>query len=130
MENWGHFLKLKFVSSKTKLFNLSVFSLILVFSLSLIISPQSAFAPTENVLADENGLNLPFANTNLPFIENQGQLNENVKFYAKTFAGTVFVNEGGLTYSMIGEKLQDGTIQGIAFQEKCLTLTHKHRCSH
>ncbi len=115
----GGFLIL-FSCSKAKLFKLPIFSAILVCSLSLIFSPQSAFAPTENVIADSQ--NLPFVNTHLPFITNQGQLDEQVKFYAKTFAGTVFVNEGGLTYSMIGEKLQDGTIQGIAFEEKFLTV--------
>ncbi|MBI5196423.1 MAG: SBBP repeat-containing protein [Nitrospirae bacterium] len=39
----------------------------------------------------------------VPFIENQGQVNdESVKFYAGTFAGTVFVtDEGGIVYSLI-----------------------------
>lgn len=31
------------------------------------------------------------ARLNIPFITNQGQIDERVKYYAKTFGGTVFV---------------------------------------
>ncbi len=37
----------------------------------------------------------------MPFIANNGQLDETVKFYAKTFAGSVFVtNDGEIVYSL------------------------------
>jgi hypothetical protein len=37
----------------------------------------------------------------IPFIANQGQIDSRVKFYARTFGGTVFVtNEGDLLYSL------------------------------
>src|SRR5207245_4527598 len=36
----------------------------------------------------------------LPFIQNMAQLNPQVRYYANTFAGTVFVTNEGLTYSI------------------------------
>ena len=37
----------------------------------------------------------------MPFIANNGQVNEQVRFYAKTFGGTVFVTkEGEIVYSL------------------------------
>ena len=47
----------------------------------------------------------------IPFIENQGQLDEKVEFYVSTFAGTVFVTESGLTYSF--SKTLDDTVQDV-----------------
>ena len=37
----------------------------------------------------------------LPFIENQGQVDDGIKYYAKTFAGTVYVTDSDLTYHSI-----------------------------
>ena len=46
------------------------------------------------------------AKVQIPFIANQGQSDKEVKFYARTFAGTVFVTETGeLVYSL--PKLED-----------------------
>jgi hypothetical protein len=57
---------------------------------------------------------------NMPFIENQGQVDKEVKFYASTFAGTVFVTESGLTYALFnGAKDDDG--KGLAVRETFLT---------
>ena len=40
-------------------------------------------------------------NLNVPFIFNEGQINNNVKYYAKTFAGSMFItDEGHMYYSM------------------------------
>jgi len=40
----------------------------------------------------------------VPFVPNEGQLgNEQVKFYADTFAGTVFVTDDGITYALPNE---------------------------
>ena len=41
------------------------------------------------------------ATMRIPFIANQGQLDEQVAFYAKTFGGTVFVTkQGELVYAL------------------------------
>jgi len=67
------------------------------------------------------------AKVHLPFIENQGQMSPQVKFYANTFAGTVFVAEDGLTYaigkSAASDKVADNADQArqmAAIKEKFL----------
>jgi len=54
----------------------------------------------------------------IPFIQNQGQLNEEVKFYVSTFTGTIFVTESELTYSLIGVASDDDTVQEVIILEK------------
>jgi Ca2+-binding RTX toxin-like protein len=66
------------------------------------------------------------AKVSLPFIENQGQVDQEVKFYASTFGGTVFVTDSGLTYALTdGTSEDDRTVQGIAIKEKFLTKTQQ-----
>ena len=57
---------------------------------------------------DKNALIEKVSRIQMPFIENQGQVSEkSVRFYANTFAGTVFVTERGeMVYSLI--KAVDG----------------------
>ncbi len=54
------------------------------------------------------------AKVQIPFIANQGQSDQEVKFYAPTFAGTVFVTEKGkLVYSLPkleGKKRSQGAV--------------------
>ena len=62
------------------------------------------------------------AKLSLPFIENQGQLDQEVRFYANTFAGTVFVTEDGLTYALMnGASEEDESTQGVAVKERFLS---------
>ena len=45
----------------------------------------------------------------MPFIANQGQVDEQVRFYAKTFGGTVFVTKDGeIVYSLPGRDVPAG----------------------
>ena len=39
------------------------------------------------------------AKVHLPFIENNGQTHEDVKYYANTFAGNIFVSDIEITYT-------------------------------
>jgi len=55
----------------------------------------------------------------LPFIKNQGQLDDTVKLYVNTFAGTVFVTSDGLTYSIIDQN-EDESFNGISIRETLL----------
>src|SRR3989442_14531985 len=56
---------------------------------------------TEQPLAKPAKVNSEIlSKVSLPFIENLGQTDNKVKFYANTFAGTVFVTNEGLTYSI------------------------------
>jgi len=71
----------------------------------------------------------------IPFIPNQGQMDEKVKYYARTFCGTVFVSEAGeISYSLpkkdggktlkgwvLKEELLGGSIKGIRAEEESPT---------
>jgi hypothetical protein len=56
----------------------------------------------------------------IPFIGNQGQSDKKVKFYARTFGGTVFVTETGeLVYSL--SKVEgDKRLTGVALKEELI----------
>jgi len=86
------------------------------------VSFQSSYALEESA-SDVQGLvdSIPTSNMAVPFIQNQGQISNDFDFYAKTFAGTVYVNEGGLTYSLIKSNGDEPT-QGITILEKFLTI--------
>ena len=58
----------------------------------------------------------------LPFIQNIGQVNSQVEYYAQTFAGTVFVTSHGLRYSFMQHDFKPNSnvgtrISGIAVDE-------------
>lgn len=58
------------------------------------------------------------ANLNMPFILNEGQSDERVKFYADTFSGTVFVTKSGeIIYSI--PKVEDyKPVNGLVLKEE------------
>ena len=60
------------------------------------------------------------AKVQIPFIPNRGQSSKEVKFYARTFAGTVSVTEtGGLVYSL--PKLEgEKPVAGVALKEELI----------
>ena len=52
------------------------------------------------------------AKLQMPFIANNGQTNERVKFYANTFGGTVFVTKDGeIVYALPGSRTEDASSQ-------------------
>jgi hypothetical protein len=69
---------------------------LLIFLSSLAFAKISGEAARNTVIKKVSGLQIPF-------IENQGQIkNKSVKFYASTFAGTVFITDKGeIVYSLI-----------------------------
>ncbi len=68
----------------------------------LIFLSSLAFAKTSGE-SDKNTVIKKVSGLLMPFIENQGQIKDKtVKFYANTFAGTVFVTDKGeIVYSLI-----------------------------
>jgi len=66
--------------------------------LLLMVFPVSASTDM-----DRNAVLKKVSGLQVPFIENQGQIgNESVRFYADTFAGTVYVTgSGGIVYSLV-----------------------------
>ena len=70
-------------------------------------------------------------NVQIPFIKNEGQVDRRVKFYARTFGGTLFVTEKGeLVYSLpekegkaiaLKETLINSRIKAIRGKERAIT---------
>ncbi|MCC7197658.1 fibronectin type III domain-containing protein [Candidatus Peregrinibacteria bacterium] len=90
---------------KTKNQNLAIALTLLLFtvfcaSLSSVMPNNAQKETTVNKLSESEMQNKISA-MEMPFIENVGQINEKVKYYAQLKMGTVFVdNEGALTYKM------------------------------
>ena len=58
---------------------------------------------------------IPFSKTTIPFITNQGQLDDEVLFYVDTFTGRAFVTNDGLTYTF--SKITNNNFDGVAVKE-------------
>ena len=72
----------------------------------------------ENDKNAQNQNHLDTTHLRLPFIENQGQIPSEYKYYAKTFAGTVYVTNSDLTYHSI--KNENNSSQTLVVKEKFL----------
>ena len=83
----------------------------------------SAFASVE---IDKNAVMKKVSGLQIPFIENQGQVKDkSVRFYANTFAGTVFITDKGeIVYSLIkaeDEKLKNADSQPLSLSTSKLS---------
>lgn len=74
------------------------YKMLLLFISLIVISLGSVSAAN----TDDN-LSVQIQNTSIPFVENTGQMNDEVEFYADTFYGTVYVNNNSITHSIQGE---------------------------
>ncbi len=87
-----------------------VFSIVLLLSLFLSqnlpaevnrVIPDTGSVSQDNSQLDKAGFARKTRKLQMPFIANNGQMDEQVRFYAKTFGGTVFVTkEGEIVYSL------------------------------
>ncbi|MBK8738776.1 MAG: hypothetical protein IPM02_04170 [Betaproteobacteria bacterium] len=76
-------------------------------SLQLLVSGLIALAASAGAFAVAASTGARLASIGVPFIANQGQVDSRVSFYARTFAGTVFVTgDGRLVYSLAGSRQQ------------------------
>lgn len=78
------------------------------------------------VLAEKNKFEIghKIARLNVPFISNQGQANENVKFYVKTFGGNVFVTKDGeIVYSLPKLSSDNKHEAGVVLKEQLIGAT-------
>src|SRR5437867_931140 len=91
---------------------------------SPIIQKDDQISPQQSAKIDSGKLGM----VQIPFIENQGQTDNKVRFYASTFAGTVFVTNDGLTYSLTkGDQKQilknpTNSVMREAIKERFLSL--------
>ena len=91
-----------------------------VIFLLLSILMLSSFSNASKVSSDERSekeIKGKLSHLRIPFVKNVGQKNKAVKFYAKTFGGTLFVTKDGkLVYSI--PKFKDNNVEGgVALRE-------------
>ena len=54
----------------------------------------------------------------IPFIPNKGQMDKRVKFYARSFGGTVFVTEVGEIFYSLPKREEEGKMLGDGFSRR------------
>ena len=87
----------------------------------LIANPQQTNSQAPATRARKSNLKSQVAKTHIPFIANQGQVDERVRYYAQTFGGTVFVTDKGeIVYLMP----KSGTENAIVLKEELLDRAH------
>ena len=88
---------------------------LLIFSIAVLLCMIGLAAPAA-AAGTVGGVQL--VDLAVPFIENQGQLPDEVRYYANTFYGTAYVTDTDLTHAVtVGT--EDGT-QGVALKERFL----------
>src|SRR3989338_260746 len=98
---------------KSYLCILSFIAFILLFT-PVLTANEPATKPTNQEFKQKT------AKLHMPFIANNGQVDEQVKFYAKTFGGTVFVTkEGEIVYALPGSRPEDASSQLIVGSSEC-----------
>lgn len=94
---------------------------ILPFFLMLLFAVLPAWG-----VVDKEAIKPKLANISIPFIENQGQIkNGSVKFYANTFAGTVFITENGEIVYSLKSKENNGAGHGTKQSQKDILRNSK-----
>jgi len=59
------------------------------------------FTPYSFSTVSKKEIKIKLNSVSIPFIENRGQVSKEVRFYAKTFGGTVFITrDGEIVYSL------------------------------
>jgi len=92
--------------------------------IALLLYPIFSFAAPVSDKAKKNQIIKKTHGIAVPFIENTGQItNKDVRFYARTFGGTVFVEKNGtLTYSMPGKDNKGAVIREV-FTDKVVAIS-------
>jgi len=72
--------------------------LLTAFALAIILCGSVTASESNN----ESEYSSEIMNTNIPFVENQGQTHEEVEYYADTFYGTVYITNDTITHAVKG----------------------------
>ena len=75
---------------------LLIASLVLAFILCGAVSAADSSS-------DDSEVEAQMMNVSVPFVENQGQIDSEVSYYANTFYGTSYVTQDGITHQIMGE---------------------------
>jgi len=113
----------KFLNQNLRLAGMSILGLFLL-GISPFVWVQSSHAGLSQT--DPPKIASQIAKFHIPFIANQGQTEERVKFYAKTFGGTVFITKDGeivysLPQSLVSNrksKIKNQKSKGLALKEE------------
>lgn len=109
--------------------------LFILFLAVVLISTSDQVNHSQTTIIDQSEFSTRISKVQIPFIVNEGQYNEDVKFYAKTFSGMVFITKNGeIVYSLpmygkykittgiaIKENFTGGKTNNITGQEQSLT---------
>jgi len=95
--------------------------IILILFISLIVI---SLGPVSAVNTNDN-LSVQIQNTTIPFVENTGQMNDEVEYYADTFYGTVYVNNNSIIHSIQGENNTTMVIKEQFLDENGNIITFK-----
>jgi hypothetical protein len=79
----------------------------ILFSFCLFFLSSSALFAKTAKTPQESRVDSQLRKMRLPFIVNEGQIDRQVKYYAKTFSGTVFVTDKGELVYTLGKSRQD-----------------------
>jgi hypothetical protein len=92
----------------------------LVLGFSVLFLPTSVFASNAPDEAQKEQILKKAYRVQVPFVENKGQVEiKEVRFYAKTFGGTIFVEKNGsLTYSLPAKDKKGVVIKEIITEKR------------
>ena len=76
------------------------------------------FSPYSFSTVSKKAIEVKINSVSIPFIENKGQISKEVKFYAKTFGGTVFITgDGNIIYSLAEFSKEKKGPKGVVIKE-------------
>ena len=76
------------------------------------------FSPYSFSTVSRKEIEVKLNSVSIPFIENRGQISKEVKFYAKTFGGTVFITgDGNIIYSLSEFSKEKKVTKGVVIKE-------------
>ena len=76
------------------------------------------FSPYSFSTVSKKAIEVKINSVSIPFIENKGQISKEVKFYAKTFGGTVFITgDGNIIYSLAEFSKEKKGTKGVVIKE-------------
>ncbi len=74
------------------------------------------------------GSNQSFSNIEIPFIVNQGQVDDRIIAYAQTFGGKVYIEKNGkIVYSLNGDDQRSFILEEIAVKAVCNGITFENK---
>jgi hypothetical protein len=71
----------------------------------------------EAIKKNRSEINSDVSKVQVPFIENKGQVDRSVQYYAQISAGSVFITDSGKIFYSLYDKIEEKFINGVVFKE-------------